>query len=328
MAVPEDEARSPVDFETAGAHVARQVPTTTPESTAGEVRAALTGQQYACATDVAVCVDGRLIGLVPIEVLLAAPADAPARTIMDPDPPVVRPGADQEQAAWKAVQQGESALAVVDEAGGFVGLIPPQRLLAVLLAEHHEDMARLGGMWRDALSARRSLQEPIWRRLVHRLPWLVVGLVGMLLAADLVAAFEHQLRSSLVLAFFLPGIVYLADAVGTQTETLIVRGLSVGIPIGRVLRQEIVTGILIGFGLALASAMVTVWRWNTGEFVVVLAISLIAACSTATVVAITLPWILHALGRDPAFGSGPLATVIQDLLSIVIYLTVARGLMG
>jgi magnesium transporter len=46
------------------------------------------------------------------------------------------------------------------------------------------------------------------------------------------------------------------------------------------------------------------------------------------VVAITLPWILHTLGRDPAFGSGPLATVIQDLLSILIYLAVARALMG
>ncbi len=308
--------------------MARQVPTTTPERTAGEVRAALTGRQYACATDVAVCVEGRLIGLVPIEVLLAAPADAPARTIMDPDPPIVRPGADQEQAAWKAVQQGESALAVVDESGGFVGLIPPQRLLAVLLAEHHEDMARLGGMWRNALSARRSLQEPIGRRLVHRLPWLVVGLVGMLLAADVVALFERELQTSLVLAFFLPGLVYLADAVSTQTETLVVRGLSVGIPISRVVRQELVTGGLIGLGLAVASAAVAVWRWSDAEFVAVLAISLGLACVAATAVAIALPWLLHRLGQDPAFASGPLGTVIQDLLSIVIYFVVARIVMG
>lgn len=327
MAAPEDETLSPVNFETAGKHVARGVPTTAPQALAGEIRAALVGRHYECATDVAVCVEGRLIGLVPMEALLAAPADAPARAIMDPDPPVVRPGADQELAAWKAVEQDESALAVVDETGSFVGLIPPQRLLAVLLAEHHEDMARLGGMRRDALSARRSLQEPVWRRLAHRLPWLLVGLVGMLLAADLISAFEHELQTWLVLAFFLPGIVYLADAVGTQTETLVVRGLSVGIPIGRVLRQEIVTGVLIGLGLALASVPLA-WRWDGGQLVAVLGISLVAACSTATAVAITLPWLLQRLGRDPAFGAGPLATVIQDLLSILIYLTVARALMG
>lgn len=196
------------------------------------------------------------------------------------------------------------------------------------MAEHHEDLARLGGLRRDALSARRSLQEPVWQRLAHRLPWLVVGLVGMLLAADLVAAFERQLQASLVLAFFLPGLIYLADAVGTQTETLVVRGLSVGIPIGRVMRQEIVTGILIGLGLALASTAIALWRWNGGPFVAILGISLVAACSVATAVAIALPWVLSRLGWDPAFGSGPVATLIQDLMSILIYFMVARALLG
>lgn len=138
----------------------------------------------------------------------------------------------------------------------------------------------------------------------------------MLLAADLVAAFEHQLQQSLLLAFFLPGIVYLADAVGTQTETLVVRGLSVGIPIHRVVGQELVTGVLIGIGLGLASMVMVLWRWDHSPFVAVLGISLVAACATATAVAIALPWLLHRLGGDPAFGSGPLATVTQDLLSI------------
>jgi magnesium transporter len=316
-----------VAFETAGEHVARRVPTTSPDITAAEIRAGLVGRHYECATDVAVCVNGRLVGLVPLETLLAAPAEVSAETIMDRDPPVVGPGADQELAAWKAVQHEESALAVVDESGHFVGLIPPGRLLTVLLAEHHEDMARLGGMQRDALSAQRALQEPVWRRLVHRLPWLLVGLFGMLLAADVVAAFEDQLRASLVLAFFLPGIVYLADAVGTQTETLVVRGLSVGIPIRRVVGQELVTGVLIGLGLGLASMALALWRWDNSPFVAVLGISLVAACATATAVAIGLPWLLHRLGGDPAFGSGPLATVIQDLLSLLIYLSVARVLM-
>jgi magnesium transporter len=316
-----------VEFATAGQHVARLVPMTPPDATAGEIRAGLVGRRYECAAAVAVCIDGRLVGLVSMETLLAAPAASAAETMMDRDPPVVAPGTDQELAAWKAVEHGESALAVADESGRFVGLIPLQRLLSVLLAEHHEDMARLGGMQRDALSAQRSLQEPVWRRLAHRLPWLVVGLVGMLLAADLVAAFEHQLQASLVLAFFLPGIVYLADAVGTQTETLVVRGLSVGIPIRRVLRQELITGLLIGLALGLAAMTIAFWRWDSSPFVTVLGISLVATCATATAVAIVLPWVLHRLGGDPAFGSGPLATVIQDLLSILIYLVTARMLM-
>jgi magnesium transporter len=246
---------------------------------------------------------------------------------MDRDPPVVAPGADQEHAAWKAVQHGESALAVVDGAGRFIGLIPPQRLLAVLLAEHHEDMARLAGVLRSTRPARQPLEEPVRWRFVHRLPWLLAGLGGMLLGADLVGAFERELQTNLVLAFFLPAVVYLADAVGTQTETLVVRGLSVGMSIRPVVWREIVTGLLMGLGVGLVSMPLSWWRWADAGLALVLMVSLAAACLVATLVGIALPWLLHRAGSDPAFGTGPLSTVIQDLLSIVIYLLVARALL-
>jgi magnesium transporter len=61
------------------------------------------------------------------------------------------------------------------------------------------------------------------------LPWLFLGLLGAIIAADIVGAFERRLEEHVLLAFFIPGIVYLADAVGTQTEALVIRGLSVGV---------------------------------------------------------------------------------------------------
>jgi magnesium transporter len=118
------------------------VPTAEPCDRLDAVLASMRGRRYDCASVIAVCSDGRLVGLVTIGRLLAAPADATIEAVMDPDPPVVAPGADQEHAAWTAVQHGEPGLAVVDSDGGFHGLIPPQRLLGVLLAEHHEDLAR------------------------------------------------------------------------------------------------------------------------------------------------------------------------------------------
>ena len=114
---------------------------------------------------------------------MAASSDETAVSLMDADPPVVRHGVDQEVAAWKAVQHGESALAVVDDDGRFVGLIPPQRLLGVLLAEHDEDMARLGGFMKGSAGAREASLEPARLRLWHRLPWLIVGLFGAIAAA-------------------------------------------------------------------------------------------------------------------------------------------------
>ena len=81
--------------------------------------------------------------------------------------------------------------------------------------------------------ARTASEEPVVKRFWHRVPWLLVGLLGALLAADIVGAYEQQLQANVMLAFFIPGIVYLADAVGTQTEALVIRGLSVGVSIGR-----------------------------------------------------------------------------------------------
>lgn len=194
---------------------------------------------------------------------------------------------------------------VVCDGDRLVGLVPVHRLLTASGSE-----------------------EPIARRFWHRLPWLLLGLAGVLLAAGIVARFERSLVANVELAFFITGIVYMADAVGTQTETLIVRGLSIGVPVRDVVRRELMTGALMGIVLAAAFAVVGLPIWHRPEVVLAVALALLAACSTATIVAMALPWFLHRLGAAPAFGSGPLSTVIQDLLSIIIYFSIATALVG
>jgi magnesium transporter len=264
-----------------------------------------------------------MLGVVKIEDLLAAPGRTVLGDLMDRDAPVVAPGIDQEVAAWRAVRHAESALAVVNTDGHFVGLIPPHRLLAVLLSEHEEDLSRLGGFTRSTAAARSTSEEPVPRRFRHRFPWLLVGLVGALLAADFVGWFESELQHKVMLAFFIPGIVYLADAVGTQTETVVVRGLSVGVGFRKMVGRELLAGLAIGSALAAVAGPLVWLRWGEADVALAVGLSVLGACSTATLAAMTLPWLLDTLGLDPAFGSGPLATVIQDLLSILIYFAIA-----
>jgi magnesium transporter len=145
-------------------------------------------------------------------------------------------------------------------------------------------------------------------------------------AAGILGVFEQELERQVLLALFVPGVVYMADAVGTQTETLIIRGLSVGVGIGRVARREIITGLLVGLLLAALVLPIILVIWGNPEVAVSVALALLAACSIATAVAMALPWVFNRLGKDPAFGSGPLATVVQDLLSIVVYLVIAKAL--
>ena len=78
----------------------------------------------------------------------------------------------------------------------------------------------------------------------------------------------------------------------------------------------------------LVVALAVWWVLGSPELAVTVALALLAACTVATVVAMALPWLVARMGRDPAFGSGPLATVIQDLLSLVIYFAVAAVVIG
>jgi magnesium transporter len=315
------------------AYVVTDIPMCGEATTAGAIQTTLVGTHYASASDVAVCsYDGaaprRLLGLIPIETVLAADPRSLASELMDADPPVIRPGLDQEEAAWKAAHHGESSLAVVDADGAFKGLVPPTRLLRTMLVEHDEDLARLGGFLHSTSTARHAMDEPIADRLWHRVPWLLLGLLGSAAAAVLVRGFEAELASDVRLAFFIPGIVYMADAVGTQTEALVIRGLSVGVSIRHVFRLEALTGILIGLALAALTAP-TVWlALGSPAFAFTVSAALLGACAVATVVAMSLPWLMLKSGRDPAFGSGPLATVLQDLLSLVIYFLIASVVLG
>jgi magnesium transporter len=314
-------------LDTAAEHATTRVPIAAPHESTQTVFARIVDGGHESVTDIAVCDGDRFVGLVRLEDLLPASPSTPMAALMDPEVPILSRGVDQETAAWQLVQQGERSLPVSDADGRFLGLVPPTILLRVLLEHHERDLARLGGFLHNASQARISSEEPVTRRLWHRLPWLMIGLVGALLSAELLGASEDQLGRTMALAFFIPGIVYMADAVGTQTETLVVRGLSVGVRIRHVLRREAATGLLVGLTLA---ALLLPYLLLTQDAALAITVSLavIASCSLATLVAMGLPWLLNRRGRDPAFGSGPLATVIQDLLSLLVYLAIAAAVLG
>jgi magnesium transporter len=316
-----------LQFETAAEHHTRRVPIALPEDRVDAVRAGLLGRKFDSVAEIAVCdAQQRLVGLVNVEHLIAADGDTRLAEIMDPEPPVVTSSTDQELAAWRAIRHREACLAVVDDHGRFEGIITPQRLFEVLLSEHTEDTARLSGVLQGSSQAYTASNEPVLHRLGHRLPWVLLGLLGALVSAELVAAFEAKLQAHVILAFFIPGIVYLADAVGTQTETLVIRGMSVGVPVERVFARESLTGALIGVALAGLGFPLVLARWGRGDVALTVSVALLAACSVASVVAMLLPWALRRLGQDPAFAAGPIATVIQDLLSVLIYLSVCHAL--
>jgi magnesium transporter len=266
-----------------------------------------------------------LQGVVPIEKLIASPVRAKLRDIASHAFPRVGPNTDQERAASLALHHGVDALPVVDAKGRALGVMPSQALLQILRREHVEDLHRLAGIEREAAQARHAIEDPPLRRARHRLPWLLVGLAGSALATAAMAAFESTLSATIAVAFFVPGIVYLADAIGTQTEAIAVRRLSLThAGLARLLGGELRTGLLLGAVLGVASFFPVWIVFGELRLAAAVATAILAAGTIAAGLGLALPWWIARTGRDPAFGSGPLATVIQDVLSLLVYLGVVR----
>jgi magnesium transporter len=300
-----------------------RVPTASPAESAHAARSSMIGGSFDFVDEVVVLQDRKLVGLVAFSDLLEARDEASIEDLMDRDPVILDPAASEEGAAWLMVRRRQRNLAITSSDGTFVGLIPSDRVIGRLLTEHDEDAARLGGYLASSGRARLAAEEPVRRRLLHRLPWLLVGLMGAMGSAVIVSQFEAQLEEVVLLAFFVPAVVYMADAVGTQTETLLIRGMSANINMRTVIRRELITGVIIGILIGAVFFPFALIGWGDADVALAVALALTASCSIATSVATVLPRVLSRLGSDPAFGSGPLATIIQDLLSIAVYLAIA-----
>jgi magnesium transporter len=248
---------------------------------------------------------------------------------MQRDPACVRADVDREEAASLAIKADLAAVPVVDDAGRFLGVFPPRAIMAVLRDEHLEDLHHMAGIWHHSEEAREALQAPPLKRARYRLPWwLTVGLLGSLLATSLVAQFEQVLQAQIAVAFFIPAIVYLADAVGTQSEAVAVRGLSLTeAGIGRLLAGEISAGVLMGLVLAILAGAFTVVVFEQLDLAVTVGASVLAACTIATALGLCLPWVFAQAGWDPALASGPVGTIVQDLLSLLIYFGAASAIL-
>jgi len=158
-----------------------------------------------------------------------------------------------------------------------------------------------------------------------RAPWLIVGLVIGGLITFVVSRFENVLSEQVSLAFFIPIIVYMSDAVGTQTETIYVRNLTrKQVKFTTYLFKELALGLIIGLiaGVVLG-AFAFIWLGSL-EVALTTGVAMATSIISAAAIALIFPTVLHgAFKIDPAVGAGPFTTALQDLTSILIYFAVA-----
>jgi magnesium transporter len=315
--------------ESAAHHLHARVPRASPDSTAAELLRSIQGREFDATELVCICdPEGRLIGGLPLGRIIALAPERRLGEVMVQPIASVHPDEDQERIASIALHHRLEAVPVVDANGFLLGIVPPAALLAILRREHVEDIHRLAGIYRETAQARHAMFAPPVRRARDRLPWLLVGLAGSVVATLVMSGFEGTLQTQVAIAFFVPGLVYLADAIGTQTEAIAVRGLSLShAALAPLLGRELRTGLLIGLVLG-TLVFVLVWGgFGDMRLAAAVSITVLFAGTAATTTGLVLPWALARAGSDPALGSGPLATVIQDVLSLLIYFAVVTALL-
>jgi magnesium transporter len=153
-----------------------------------------------------------------------------------------------------------------------------------------------------------------------RAPALIIGLLLGFCISLVASNFEEVLAKNIHVAFFLPFIVYIADAIGTQTSAIYSRGLKCdGAKLSKYLYKETILGIVFGIVFSIcAGAVALLWIGNS-LLAISVAVATLIVIASAPIIGLLVTQIFQSIHEDPAAGSGPIATVIQDMVSVLIY---------
>ncbi len=262
---------------------------------------------------------GRLVGVVSLKDLVLEPPQTKVSEIMNPQVISVNVHRDQEEVYHIVKKYDLVAIPVVDDHNRLVGRITHDDILDVVEEEADEDISLMAGVIRQEIAEESSVK--ISRA---RLPWLITGLFGGILAAAVINQFESSLEKIIALSFFFPVIMAMGGNTGTQASTVAVRGLATGdislVNIGKRLFTEmkvaLLNGIICGILLGL---IVSVWLRDFGLGAVV-AFSLIMIVLFSGFIGAGVPLALKRLNIDPALATGPFVTTSNDIISLLIYL--------
>lgn len=270
----------------------------------------------------------KLVGVFPIKALYVFPALKKVSEISTKKPLVVaHPTDHQEKVAYLAIRHHLRQVPVVDEKGKFLGAVLSDTILSVLNKETHEDILRMAGI-HNSHAFSPLFETSLWTSLRHRLPWLILGLCGGLLVAKVIGFFEATLATNLVLASFIPLVVYMSDAVRTQMEALIIRDLAGNhqfVFVRYCMREFLVVFLIALFFGVLLGGMG--WFFYGQNLALVLGVALFTAILSSIFTGLFVPYFFTKIKLDPADASGPIATILQDTLSVVIYFAAANLLL-
>lgn len=264
----------------------------------------------------------KLIGVVPLRNLVVAPKDRTLLEMMIPDPVQGEVSMDQEDAARLVSKYDLLALPIVDSEDHLMGIITVDDVIDIINQETTEDMYRMAGLEEED----RIFSHPKLS-IQKRLPWMSFNLLTAMLAAFVVGLFEGTIEKAVSLAVFMPVVAGMGGNGGTQTLTVMVRGIALGelefSTAWRAVMKEVIVGITIGAATGLMVAVVAyLWKGNP-VLGLILALAMVINLLVGALAGTLIPLALKQVRLDPALGSGVLVTTFTDVFGFLSFLGLA-----
>ena len=268
-----------------------------------------------------------LRGGVSLSALVLADPALRVAAVMDPEAHSVSVSDDQEKVARLMQAADLLAVPVVDLEGRLVGIVTVDDAIDILGAEEEEDLARTGG---SEPLGRPYFSVSILRLARTRIVWLLVLVVAATLTVNVLEFYSATLEAVITLALFIPLLIDTGGNCGAQSATTVIRAMATEEvrpnDLLRVVLREALVGLLLGAGLG-ALSLLPVWLFAGQVIALVVASTLLAICTLATLVGSVLPLLAQRLRIDPAVASAPIVTTLIDATGLIVYFSIASLLM-
>ena len=270
---------------------------------------------------------GNLVGVCSLRQLVVVKPHTPLKSFMTTDVLSVQTHMDQEEVAKLVARYDILAVPVVDESNRLVGIVTVDDVIDIFREEATEDILKMAGVGEEFVET-----KSIFKSTRIRLPWLFASCLGGIFAFYVIGRFEASLSKVTYLAAFIPVIMGMGGNIGTQSSTIVVRGLATGRlnfrDVGPVVGKELSIGLILGLVYGLLIGSVAQLQYNTLMLAMAVCLAVICSMSVAALVGSCVPMLFARINIDPAVATGPFVTTSIDIISVYFYFTIATGLLG
>ena len=269
----------------------------------------------------------KLVGIVSAKDLMTTDDDVPIKDLMETEIISVYTHSDQEQVAQLFTKYDLLALPVIDQDGRMVGIVTFDDAMDVMVDEATEDITKMAAI---NPSEKTYFETSVLQHAKNRIPWLLILMFTSIITGTIITRYENAFAAIPLLVSFIPMLMDTGGNCGSQSATLIIRGIALDeirfTDLFKVMFKEFRISLIVGAFLAVANGVRIFIQYHNPGLAVVIACSLMGTVTMAKLVGCILPLLAKKVNLDPAIMASPLITTLVDTFSILIYFNIATVL--